>query len=62
MHSMRLVRLAQRQGPRGQGLGEALSGGLRQRATELRDEYVARAALRSWVPAVVGREGAAQLT
>jgi hypothetical protein len=32
--------------------------GVRQRATQLRDEYLARAALRSWVAAVVGREPA----
>lgn len=32
--------------------------GVRQRATQLRDEYIARAALRSWVAAVVGRRPA----
>jgi hypothetical protein len=32
--------------------------GVRQRATQLRDEYLARAALRSWVAAVVDREPA----
>ena len=32
--------------------------GARQRATQLRDEYLARAALCSWVAAVVGREPA----
>jgi hypothetical protein len=31
---------------------------VRQRATQLRDEYLARAALRSWVAAMVGREPA----
>jgi hypothetical protein len=30
--------------------------GVRQWATERRDEYIARAALRSWVAAVLGRE------
>jgi hypothetical protein len=32
--------------------------GVRQLATERRDEYIARAALRSWVAAVLGREPA----
>ena len=32
--------------------------GVRQRATQLRDDYLARAALRSWVAAVVDREPA----
>jgi hypothetical protein len=32
--------------------------GVRRRATQLRDEYLARAALRSWVAAVLGREPA----
>ncbi len=32
--------------------------GVRERAAQLRDEYLARAALRSWVAAVVGREPA----
>jgi hypothetical protein len=31
---------------------------VRERATQLRDAYLARAALRSWVAAVVGREPA----
>ena len=32
--------------------------GVRQRATQLRDEYLARAALRAWVAAMLGREPA----
>ena len=32
--------------------------GVRERATQLRDQYLARAALRSWGAAVVGREPA----